>query len=439
MYKRKKDDFVSNVILNYMFKILTLCLGLVTVNVYLGYLGSSLYGLWITISSIVMWMGSGDFGIGNGLRNKLAEAYAENDIKKQKKVISTSVIVLSKISILLFVIMIIITEVLLRLKILQDQLRIPMYITTIFFSINLVIGLSQSIAYSYQKSWLSTMSNCLMQVLNIIIVLTIEKINIAPSLIVFAVINGICTILPNILLCIFLNKKEINFLDHILKYYDSNKLKDILNIGLLFFGLQICSIILYSTDNVIINSLFGSSSVTKYSVITKVYDSGTNLFSVLLIALWSAVTIHVTKNDFNWVKKKIKQLLLIWVFFSFGVVIVSFLFNDIINIWLSNNAIEYNATIVFVFALYCIITTGSSIFVNVLNGMGVVKVQLVLAVFESVINIPLSIFLGKNLGLGIIGVKLATLICVLISAIVLPVQVIYLLHKNKCGNLSHNR
>lgn len=37
------------------------------------------YGIWLTINSILIWIDQFDIGLGNGLRNKLAESIAQND------------------------------------------------------------------------------------------------------------------------------------------------------------------------------------------------------------------------------------------------------------------------------------------------------------------------------------------------------------------------
>ena len=97
-----KDEYWRNIILNYVFKITALLLGLITVNVNIGYLGNSLYGLWVTIASVISWMSSGDFGVANGLRNELAKAYAEKDKEKEKRLVATAFFTLGKISVFLF-------------------------------------------------------------------------------------------------------------------------------------------------------------------------------------------------------------------------------------------------------------------------------------------------------------------------------------------------
>lgn len=419
------DEYNRNVFLNYFFKVVSILLGLINTRITLEYLGDNLYGLWVTVTSVISWMSSGDLGIGNGLRNGLATAYGENDKKKQRELIETAFSTLLQLSFVLMVILACICEILFHTNILNSDVRIPMYITAIFFCANLVLGISQSVALGYQRSWLATLTLCEMQILSIAAVLVLSSCKINANLNVFAVANGIGTTLPNIILIYILSLNGIKVINktNIRRTKENrNTKKIIMNTGMQFFGIQICSVILYSTDSLIINKLINSEMVTKYAIITKIYDTGTSLFSILLIALWSAVTYNLAKNNLDWIKKKIKQLIFYWLVFSFGVVIVSIMFNDIVKIWLGGQAIYYEWTIICLFGTYCSMTAFSAIFVNVLNGMGVVKLQLVLAIIAAVVNIPLSVFLAQNCSLGIIGVKLATFISAMITAIVMPIQ-----------------
>ena len=426
----KIDEYNRNIILNYLFRFLAIMGGLLSTRLNLEYLGTNLYGMWVTIASIISWMNSGDFGIGNGLRNQLAIAYAEKDIEKQKSLISTSFKFLIRVIFVLFFIMFFGIELLLKYYIIQSELRIPLYITGIFFLFNLFLGLSQSIAYSYQKSWLVTLVNCVASYLLVICVWALLNFDVSANLLLFAFLHGICMTLPNVILILLLQHNTISIFGCLKLKINKDYIKLISNIGLQFFGLQICSLILFSTDNLIINYLFQSFNVTEYSIISKVYDTGNSIYSILMISLWSAVTYYLAKGDFIWIKKKIKSLIGVWAVYSFGVVIVSLLFNEIIMLWLGNSAPVFNNNLIILFAIYSIVTAFSSIFVNVINGLGKIKIQLMIGVITAILNIPLSIFFAKNCELGIFGVKFATLLCVSITAIVIPIQVIKILNSS---------
>ena len=77
---------------------LSILVSLLLVPITLNYLDSEKYGIWLTISSVIFWFGFLDIGLGNGLRNKLAEALAGGDLKLAQKYVSTSYFVLALIS-----------------------------------------------------------------------------------------------------------------------------------------------------------------------------------------------------------------------------------------------------------------------------------------------------------------------------------------------------
>lgn len=429
----KQDRYKTNIIYNYVFRGLGLILGLVSVNINLNYLGTSLYGLWITIASVVSWMSSGDLGISNGLRNALARAYGEGDTEKQHKLVSTAVVTLSKLALILFPIILAIFEILFATNIITTKVRIPVYITSLFFCLNLVLGISQSIAQSFQESWLGTMGSCLGQALSICFVILLTTFDFPSDLILFSIAHGISILIPNVVLILLLRKYgfyNIPILE-IHKDFSKSLRGTILNVGMQFFCLQLCAVVLNTTDNVIINYLFGSELVTKYEIINKVYTTGTSLFSILLIALWSAVTFHMARKEYQWIEKNIRMLLGLWIVFSIGVVFVTINFNLLVKLWLGSDAVTYEPELVWLFGIYCIVNAFSSIFVYVINGIGEVKLQLVLGIVGAVLNIPLSIIFATKCGMGLFGVKFATFISVVICAIAMPIQVAYILQREK--------
>ena len=85
----------KNIIASGLFKGADLLIYLLLVPVTLGYLNPYEYGIWLTLNSILAWINSFDIGLGNGLRNKLAEAIAKDDKVLARKYVSTTLIMIN--------------------------------------------------------------------------------------------------------------------------------------------------------------------------------------------------------------------------------------------------------------------------------------------------------------------------------------------------------
>ena len=70
-------------------------LSLLYVPLFLSLLDQTRYGIWVTIMSLINWIGFFDIGVGQGLRNLLAENLAKGDIQTSKKLVSTSYMIMS--------------------------------------------------------------------------------------------------------------------------------------------------------------------------------------------------------------------------------------------------------------------------------------------------------------------------------------------------------
>jgi O-antigen/teichoic acid export membrane protein len=82
-------------------RILSLGLTLITVPLTLGYLGPERYGLWVTISSIVAFLGFADLGLGNGVLNAVTRSLALGDAEKARRQVSSAVGLLTVIVVVL--------------------------------------------------------------------------------------------------------------------------------------------------------------------------------------------------------------------------------------------------------------------------------------------------------------------------------------------------
>ena len=64
-----------------------------------------------------------------------------------------------------------------------------------------------------------------------------------------------------------------------------------------------------------------------------------------------------------------------------------------------------------------------------INATGKIKLQMYLYLLGAIINIPLTIYFIKNLNMGSSGAILATNICMLPLAIIMPIQAYCILKK----------
>ena len=86
----RSEKAKKNIVILFLLQVFNFLTLMAIVPLTLNYLGKTDYGIWLTLASILNWLINLDFGLGNGLRNKLAEAFALNDIKLARFYISTA-------------------------------------------------------------------------------------------------------------------------------------------------------------------------------------------------------------------------------------------------------------------------------------------------------------------------------------------------------------
>jgi len=153
----------KNIIGLFTLRGVNIAIGFVVVPLTLNYLDPTRYGIWITLSAIFNWFSLFDIGLGNGLRNRLAESLAKNDIQKARIYISTTYASLIVIFLTVFALFLIAnifidwTVVLNTSKDLQHELRLLAAIVFFFFCARFVTQLITTIALAKQEPAFSQM------------------------------------------------------------------------------------------------------------------------------------------------------------------------------------------------------------------------------------------------------------------------------------------
>lgn len=171
---------------------------------------------------------------------------------------------------------------------------------------------------------------------------------------------------------------------------------------------------------IVVIQLFGPSEVTIYNLALRYMSFISMFFMLALTPYLTAFTEAYTKGEFQWIRKTIQSLLYIWMFG--GVVSIALLIIQpyFFKVW-TKGLIEVPFSLVLTMAISGLINMLSSIFTLFLNGIGRIRIQFYINIFQVVLLFPL-IYLFYKLGFGLTSVVLPTIVFYTVGTFIFYIQ-----------------
>lgn len=408
---------------------------LLLVPLTLGYLNAYEYGIWLTLNSFLSWINAFDIGLGSGLRNKLGEAMADNDIEKGRAYVSTTLFMLVFITLVIIAIGVILINLIDWYRLLKvdvftvGSLKEIILASFFFFCINFVLKFVGNVYQALQLSAVNSLMSFSGHLLSLFIIFIFTKIT-PGSLFLVAIIYSMSPPLIYLLCYPITFLKLYPFLSPSLKYFRKALIKDLLSLSMLFFVFQVMGIVLFSLSNILISNLFGPDQVTPYNIAYRYFSILLMISNLLLAPIWSAATDASAKDDYIWIKKcvsKIWKLLFIEALFVLLMISLSSL---AYKIWIGNQ-VHIPLIMSAVMGLYIFILLWSLCFSSILNGMSKLKLQAYNIVFQAILFYPICYILADNF--GVTGVVLGMCIVNLPGAIFNTLQLKKILNRTASG------
>jgi O-antigen/teichoic acid export membrane protein len=421
---RKKIIF-KNVSLGILYKILNMAIVFTTIPILLNYLEKEQYGIWVTIFSLVNIVFFVDAGIGNGLKTKLTEALSLKDYELARTYISTGYVSIAAISIIILclgaslIFNFNLQELFNTNTLTNTELQRVLLVTLILIITGFVLNLYKSFYYASQEASKVEMAMLIYQIL-ILSLITILLNYFPRNLLLISLVYGVSNILVGLLFTFFYFRKRKQLMPS-LKYFSKQKVNDLMGLSLAFFIIQLCMIVIFTTDNLIITKFIGPKEVTNYDIVYKLFQVVITLSVIMLDPFWALYTDAYQKKDFTWIKKTIIRLNKLFVVFVFLVLTLYFISKPLIKFWIQRELQIPNNLLVFM-AIFVLIRVYGIIYMNFLNAIGKVTLQMYLYILGAIINIPLSIYFVEYFHLGSSGVILGTIFSILGLSIILPIQ-----------------
>lgn len=425
----------KNIIGSILIKGCSILIQLILVPLTLDYLSPELYGIWLTVSSIMLWLNFFDVGFTLGLKNKLNEALALGDIKRGKALVSTTYRMMLVIFIPLGIILEFITPIVNWSSFLNvsqaynQQLIDVIRILVTCFCLQMIFNTITSILAAYQRTALGNLFPVIGNFLSVIIIFILTKC-VPPSLVNLALAISYLPVIVLIVSSIWLFSKQLREVAPNFRYFDKQLIKDLFSLGFKFFIIQIQMVVLYQSTNILISNISSPEQVTSYNIAYRYLGTCAMIFSIMLGPLWPAFTDAYTKKDFKWMQQTYKRMCKLYVLIATVVVVMTIVAPLVYKLWIgSSDLVPVFMTISV--AIYVIIHTWDSLQVTLINGIGAVKIQTYVTIFGLIVHIPLSLYLGQYI--GAYGVIVSMCLINVLYSTVFTIQV------NKLINYKANR
>jgi len=390
----------KNVLASFFIKAWSALVQLMLVPLTLSCLGVYENGVWLTISSVLLWIDNLDIGLGNGLRNNLAVCMAKGDTAKAREMVSSTFAMLVGIIVPVVFVLIVVEMLGDTYSFFNvDRLRVS-NLTIVIIVSTLLVGTTfvfKFLGNFYMGLQLPAVNNLIGSLGSTLILLGTLAVYLkgSHSMLLIALVNTGSPLIVYLIFYPVTFMGKYKSLRPSLKFVNFSAAKELFSLGFKFFLLQIPGVVLFFTSNILISRLFTPDLVTPYQIAHRYFAVTMTLFTIICVPYWTATTDAYARKDFSWIRHANRTLNRIMLLLLAVIVLMTILSGFVYEVWIQGQAfVPFSITLIS--AVYQFIILLSMRYSYVLNGFGVLYLQLILTITASVVYIPLAVFAGRT-------------------------------------------
>ncbi len=386
---------------------------LISVPLTVKYLGPERYGMWMTASSVIALLGFADLGMGNGLLNAISESDGKDDRKTAQKYVSSAFYMLLGIAALILFLFALIYPFIPWARVFNvvtDQAiresGPSMAIFIVSLAINMPLGVAQRVQLGYQEGYKTHLWGVFGSLLGFAGVLLAIYLKVGLPWLVLAMSGGPCFAM--LLNWVELFCRSRTWLFPRWSTFDRSSSRKIAGTGMFFLILQIMTLLVSSSDNLVIAQILGASAVSVYAITQKLFTA--TMFAQYFIApLWPAFGEALARKDYEWAKRTLNRALKFTLIVGLATALPLLMFGkQIISYWVGPELIP-STFMLTGFAIYVLLSGYGGVMSTYLNSGYLVGRQAVFFTVASLSAIALKIFLAYQWQAA--GIIWATNIC----------------------------
>lgn len=393
----------NNILLSGILKIISLSTSLLIVPITINYLNNEIYGIWMTITSVLFWINTFDIGLGNGMRNYLTGAISRKDYNLGRRYISTTLSLLTIIALLIAVVISVpmafidFNHFFNTLAISNEELRDALIVALGFTLLNFVVKNIGLIFVAMQKYAINDLLSVSGNVIALGIIYLLTKVTAGNLLyVVFAYTATHCIIFLLAAIPLFVRHPELK---PTLKCFDKDLTKQIVGKGLSFFVIQISScLVIFGAANLFITQYCGPSAVTTYNIAYKFFNLLVIAYTIILAPMWNAYTDAYVKGDMKWIENNFNRALKMWVLSVAGGILMLISCQMFYHLWVGDK-VSVPFTVSLSTLIYVCFFNLNNCVTYLINGLNKLKVQIITSLAFTAIYILVVLSIGDKLGI----------------------------------------
>ncbi len=393
----------TNILVSAIMKVAGLAISLLMVPLTLDYVSKAEFGIWMTISTILYWFAFLDVGLGNGMRNYMAVSVSEGDMPKAGRYFTTTMLLLSMIFGAAYLVAVLLLPFVNLSQLLNTYILPESYLKKVMLvalTFTLLLFVLKNIGYVYaamQRYAVTEVLNLLGHLLGFIaiIILTyttqgslfylVASLTAAP-VIVFA-LSAIPTFhrYPDMLP----SRSKV----------DLTLRRQVIGKGLGFFGIQITScLVIFGSSNVFISHFCGPEAVTVYNLSFKIFNLLIVGYTIFISPLWNGYTDASVKGDWFWIERTFYRSLKVWGLFVVVGVVMLLCSGPFFQLWIGDK-VQIPLSVSVCTLLYVLLFNLNNCATYLINGLNVIRVQIISSVVTTVLYVGVVCLMGHSLTL----------------------------------------
>lgn len=377
-------------------------------------LGLYVNGVWLTLAASLVWIDQMDIGLGNGLRGEIAKCMATDDYQGASEAVTSVMLMLVTIVVPLVACLIgAVAQGNVFAWLNADAQKVPELASVVTIAV-VMVGVQfvlKSIGNVYMGMQMNAVSNAFValgQTLQLALVVAADVLGM-HSLMTVAVASTAAPIVVYAVAFPVTFSRVFPRLQLRLQHFRWAVVKRLAGVSIWFFVIQLAGLVFISASNLLISNLYSPEHVTPYQVAFRYTSLAIVAYTIVLAPYWTSTTDAYARGDVAWIRSAAKRLQQFMLCTAAMLVVMCIGAPWVFRLWVGS-AGQDAVGLTWMLAGYTLLLIYQSTYSYLLNGMGILRWQVVANVLAALLFVPVTVWLSRETDWGMASVVVGMIV-----------------------------